>query len=60
MLQQEICPDCENLIPIERMDEDIIVCSCGYTRSNTQIKFDERKCSPVPVGVGKSTGQLSH
>jgi len=42
MLHQEICPDCENLIPLERMDEDIIVCSCGYTRSSTQAKFNEK------------------
>lgn len=42
MLHQEICPDCENLIPLERMDEDMIVCPCGYTRSASQQKFNEK------------------
>ncbi len=42
MLQQEICPDCENLIPVDRMDEDIVICPCGFTKSKAQMKFDKR------------------
>lgn len=43
MLQQEICPDCGDLIPAERMDEDMIVCTCGYTRSSSQARFESSR-----------------
>lgn len=42
MLHQEICPDCGDLIPLERMDDDITICDCGYTRSSSQKIFDTR------------------
>ncbi len=43
MLQQEICPDCGDLIPAERMDEEMVVCTCGYTRSASQAKMNASK-----------------
>ncbi len=43
MLQQEICPDCEALIPVERMDEEMVICTCGYSRSTSQTKFEFKK-----------------
>ena len=42
MLHQENCPDCGNLIPAERMDEDMAICICGYSRSSTQENFDRK------------------
>ncbi len=43
MLQQEICPDCQILIPAERMDEEMVVCTCGYTKSMSRTKFEYKK-----------------
>lgn len=43
MLQQEICPDCGELIPAERMDEEMVVCPCGHTRSLSQKNFDKKR-----------------
>lgn len=43
MLQQEICPDCGDLIPAERMDEEMIVCTCGYTKSISQSRFENKR-----------------
>lgn len=43
MFQQEICPDCGTLIPAERMDEEMVVCTCGYTRSQSQVAFEKSR-----------------
>jgi tetratricopeptide (TPR) repeat protein len=43
MFQQEICPDCGILIPAERMDEEMVVCNCGYTRSQSQVAFEKSR-----------------
>lgn len=43
MLHQEICPDCGDLIPAERMDEEMIVCTCGYTQSASQSRFETKR-----------------
>ena len=43
MFQQEICPDCDTLIPAERTDEEMIVCTCGYTRSQSQEVFEKSR-----------------
>lgn len=43
MLQQELCPDCNDLIPAERMDEDMVICNCGYTFSQSQINFERKR-----------------
>ena len=43
MLQQELCPDCGDLIPAERMDEDMVICTCGYTFSQSQIDLEQKK-----------------
>jgi len=43
MLQQELCPDCGNLIPAERMDEDMVICNCGYMFSQSQIDSENKK-----------------
>ncbi|MGH1467433.1 MAG: tetratricopeptide repeat protein [Bdellovibrionales bacterium] len=43
MLQQEICPDCGDLIPAERMDEEMVVCTCGYTKSMSQSRFESKR-----------------
>lgn len=54
MLQQEICPDCGDLIPAERMDEEMVVCTCGYTKSMSQSKFESKrnkKSSYVIIGL---------
>lgn len=40
MLQQEICPDCNDLIPADRMDEEMTVCTCGYTRSKAEAQSE--------------------
>ncbi len=43
MFNQEICPDCGNLIPAERMDEEMVVCTCGYTKSASQAQFEKKR-----------------
>lgn len=43
MFQQEICPDCGTLIPAERMDEEMVVCTCGYTKSQSQVRFEKNR-----------------
>jgi len=43
MLQQELCPDCGNLIAAERMDEEMIICECGYMYSKSQLDFERTK-----------------
>lgn len=43
MLQQELCPDCGNLIPADRMDEEMVICNCGYTFSKSQIDSEKQK-----------------
>lgn len=43
MLQQELCPDCGELIPAERMDEDMVICNCGYTFSQSQINSERKR-----------------
>jgi len=43
MFQQEICPDCDTLIPAERTDEEMVVCTCGYTRSQSQDVFEKSR-----------------
>ena len=40
MFQQELCPDCGDLIPVERMDEEMVICTCGYTFSQAEINFE--------------------
>lgn len=54
MFQQEICPDCGTLIPAERMDEDMVVCTCGYTKSASQVNFEKsrnKSSSYVIIGL---------
>ena len=43
MFQQEICPDCGTLIPAERTDEEMMVCTCGYTHSKSQVEFEKKR-----------------
>lgn len=43
MLQQELCPDCGELIAAERMDEEMVICKCGYLYSKAQIDSEKSK-----------------
>lgn len=43
MLQQEICPDCGELIPAERMDEEMSICECGFVKSSSQSELDKHR-----------------
>jgi len=55
MLFREICPDCGKTITAERMDEEMIICECGYTFSQKRIdmtKETNKKASYTIIFTG--------